>query len=188
MEEERRLCYVGMTRARRNLYLVRTFRRTLFGSSDTREPSRFLGDIPSELIEGAPVRVAVSRGSGRWASPPMTREERRKLISRRRASVQQAMARRTALEAPDGAGARRDLARGGNRGASRARAGEDAPNREGRLVEISFHPGESVVHPIFGLGTVISSKLVDDDEEVTVAFEGRGVKRLMASYAKLQKS
>jgi len=44
-----------------------------------------------------------------------------------------------------------------------------------------------VTHSVFGTGTVISSKVVGDDEEVAVAFEGRGVKRLMASFAKLMR-
>ena len=52
--------------------------------------------------------------------------------------------------------------------------------------ELAFHPGQSVKHPIFGKGTVVSSKVSGDDEEVTVAFEGRGVKRLLSSYAKLE--
>ena len=43
------------------------------------------------------------------------------------------------------------------------------------------------MHPLFGTGTVIESRVTGDDEEVTVAFEGRGIKRLMASYAKLAK-
>jgi DNA helicase-2/ATP-dependent DNA helicase PcrA len=51
MEEERRLCYVGMTRAKDRLYLVRAFRRTVMGSSAPSLPSRFLRDIPPELIE-----------------------------------------------------------------------------------------------------------------------------------------
>ncbi len=52
MEEERRLCYVGITRAKERVYLVYAFRRTLFGDSEVREPSRFLEDIPPHLIEG----------------------------------------------------------------------------------------------------------------------------------------
>ncbi len=52
MEEERRLCYVGVTRAKERLYLLRTFRRTLYGESEVREPSRFLYDIPTHLIQG----------------------------------------------------------------------------------------------------------------------------------------
>ena len=49
MEEERRLCYVGITRAKQRLYLVRSFRRTLMGSSNVNKPSRFLEDIPGHL-------------------------------------------------------------------------------------------------------------------------------------------
>lgn len=53
MEEERRLCYVGITRAKRRVYLVRAFRRNMMGGSDVNAPSRFLKDIPSELTCGA---------------------------------------------------------------------------------------------------------------------------------------
>jgi len=52
MEEERRLCYVGVTRAKQRLYLIHTFRRTLYGESEMREPSRFLHDIPPNLLKG----------------------------------------------------------------------------------------------------------------------------------------
>ncbi len=57
MEEERRLCYVGITRAKERLYLLHTFRRTLWGRTEVSEPSRFLDDIPEELIEGKPAQV-----------------------------------------------------------------------------------------------------------------------------------
>jgi DNA helicase-2/ATP-dependent DNA helicase PcrA len=49
MEEERRLCYVGLTRARERLYLARAFRRTIWGSSQHNPPSRFLKDIPDDV-------------------------------------------------------------------------------------------------------------------------------------------
>jgi len=52
MEEERRLCYVGITRAKQRVYLVRAFRRSLMGSSTVNRPSRFLEDIPPHLISG----------------------------------------------------------------------------------------------------------------------------------------
>lgn len=52
MEEERRLCYVGITRAKQRVYLVRAFRRSLWGSSTVNKPSRFLEDIPRHLITG----------------------------------------------------------------------------------------------------------------------------------------
>jgi len=52
MEEERRLCYVGITRAKKRVYLVRAFRRSFMGSSAINQPSRFLQDIPPHLISG----------------------------------------------------------------------------------------------------------------------------------------
>ncbi|MBA7686632.1 DNA helicase II [subsurface metagenome] len=52
MEEERRLCYVGITRAKQRVYLMRAFRRSLRGSSTVNKPSRFLEDIPQRLISG----------------------------------------------------------------------------------------------------------------------------------------
>jgi len=52
MEEERRLCYVGVTRAKQKVYLVRAFRRSLMGSTAVNRPSRFLNDIPQHLISG----------------------------------------------------------------------------------------------------------------------------------------
>jgi DNA helicase-2/ATP-dependent DNA helicase PcrA len=53
LEEERRLCYVGITRAKKRLYLLHTFRRILFGRDELSEPSRFLRDIPARLFQGA---------------------------------------------------------------------------------------------------------------------------------------
>jgi DNA helicase-2/ATP-dependent DNA helicase PcrA len=50
LEEERRLCYVGITRAKQRVYLVRAFRRSLMGSSTVNKPSRYLSDIPQHLI------------------------------------------------------------------------------------------------------------------------------------------
>ena len=73
MEEERRLCYVGITRAERKLYLVHTFRRTLYGNQVVNEPSRFIRDLPKHLIQGHP--PAPSRPAGnvpsplRWSAP-----------------------------------------------------------------------------------------------------------------------
>jgi len=52
LEEERRLCYVGITRAQQRVYLLHTYRRNLFGGSEATLPSRFLQDIPRQLISG----------------------------------------------------------------------------------------------------------------------------------------
>ncbi|MBC7261544.1 MAG: UvrD-helicase domain-containing protein [Chloroflexi bacterium] len=68
MEEERRLCYVGMTRAKRRLYLVHTFRRTRFGNQATSKPSRFLRDIPSRLIQGTSIPARLKAESAQPSS------------------------------------------------------------------------------------------------------------------------
>jgi len=61
MEEERRLCYVGITRAKKRLYLLRSYRRSLFGGSTANPPSRFLQDISPHLISPR----------GLWAESPI---------------------------------------------------------------------------------------------------------------------
>jgi len=183
MEEERRLCYVGITRAKEHLYLLRAFRRTLYGNSEVREASRFLQDIPVELLEGHVVRGGVALGRGGAATTLAGREQRRELIARRRASIQQAIVQRQGSAEAERPG-RRPIEQ-----LSRVSvAGEPEDTKPPRKpLQPSFRPGEVVIHAVFGSGTVISSQVVGDDEEVTVAFEGRGVKRLMASFAKLQR-
>lgn len=70
LEEERRLCYVGLTRAQERLYLSYAFCRTMWGDDDVRSPSRFLSEIPQELLTGAFSRPRKStrraRSSARW--------------------------------------------------------------------------------------------------------------------------
>ncbi|GIK38881.1 MAG: DNA helicase [Chloroflexota bacterium] len=75
MEEERRLAYVGLTRAKDRLYLVRAFRRSSYGFDEPTAPSRFLADIPPELLEDNSQRK-------RPGSPFTTRQEARQLSSR----------------------------------------------------------------------------------------------------------
>ena len=134
MEEERRLCYVGITRAKERVYLLHTFRRTMYGESQVGEPSRFITDIPDHLIAGrgeAQTALDKEERSYRWqAQWPVT----------------------------------------------------SAPAVTGQ-----FETGDRVRHRIFGEGIVIESKVTGADEEVTVAFEGKGIKRLLASFAKLEK-
>jgi DNA helicase-2/ATP-dependent DNA helicase PcrA len=66
LEEERRLCYVGMTRAREQLCLTYAEVRRMYGSENHSRPSRFLNEIPSELIQEVRPRMQVQRP---WASP-----------------------------------------------------------------------------------------------------------------------
>jgi len=62
-----------------------------------------------------------------------------------------------------------------------------AQTESGPSVTGQFETGDRVRHPNFGEGIVIESRIVESDEEVTVAFEEKGIKRLLASFAKLEK-
>jgi DNA helicase-2/ATP-dependent DNA helicase PcrA len=140
-----------VTRAKERLYLLRTFRRTLYGESEVREPSRFLHDIPSHLVQG------------RESSPRP-----------RQASL--------------------DMKPGRYLGRSQATVRPFSPvelrPREEQHPKPStpgFETGDQVRHEVFGQGVVIECKAAGDDWQVTVAFAGVGLKRLMASMAPMEK-
>ncbi|MBN1190487.1 MAG: UvrD-helicase domain-containing protein [Dehalococcoidales bacterium] len=135
MEEERRLCYVGITRARRRIYLVHAFRRTLMGKSTVNKSSRFLQDIPGNLIAGGDV----------WKA------EESRIGSDYLAGAAAASRPSPALSLPD------------------------------------LKAGDRVRHSQFGEGVVVSCSPRAGDSEVTVAFNGAGVKKLLLSFAKLDK-
>ena len=147
MEEERRLFYVGVTRAQDRLYLSHTFRRTMYGSSDLGEASRFLSDIPARFTVDAD-----KMGPTSTRKPLQTR-------------LTLATSRYAALR-PDG----RTLSR-----------------QDGARKESPFSTGDKVAHASFGEGTVIQVEQHGSDWDVTVAFEGRGIKTLAASFAHLEK-
>ncbi len=149
LEEERRLLYVGMTRARRRLYLCYAFKRTSFGRANLSTPSRFLADIPRGLVKPPVRRPTAPAQSSMFSS--------RSALGDRRSSPSDGLPRSS----------------------SRPRA---APPPEA----ISFFSGQRVRHAVFGEGLVISSKLVDGDEEVTVRFADRE-RRLLATFARLER-
>jgi DNA helicase-2/ATP-dependent DNA helicase PcrA len=135
LEEERRLCYVGITRAKQRVYLVYAFRRNIMGSSMVSKPSRFLKDIPQHLIVP----------NYRWQG-----EE-----SQVMPAVYSWNKTKTPIPRPS-------------------------------LVE--FKAGDHVCHAQFGEGVVVSCQPVKDDKEVIVAFgRGVGIKKLLLSFAGLEK-
>jgi DNA helicase-2/ATP-dependent DNA helicase PcrA len=134
LEEERRLCYVGVTRAKQRVYLLHTYRRSLFGLSGSTKRSRFLEDIPPHLITC----------KGLW-------EEEEK---------EEEFTPVTALYS------------------------KPAPKP---FSTIRLQIGDHVHHKVFGDGVVINCSSNKDDQEVTVAFEAAGVKRLLLSLAPLEK-
>jgi DNA helicase II / ATP-dependent DNA helicase PcrA len=139
MQEERRLFYVGITRAKDRLYLVDSLNRNAFGYSEPTIQSRFLDDIPLDLLE----------------------------------------------ERLEGGRSRRIGVRAGFQGNQWQRQDAAKPNYT-RLNQSRFHPGSRVNHAIWGEGMVLNSRNQDDDEVVDIFFQDIGLKRVVASLAKLQ--
>ena len=161
LEEERRLCYVGITRAKDRCYLTYARRRTLFGRTNMNPPSRFLMELPSEGVELRGNVETEERDS--WAELDWERDRVR--------YEERKQARRDAMLA----------------GLPAAWSGRAAKLRV-VAGDTSFRAGDRVRHPSLGEGMVVSSVARDDDEEVTVAFPDKGVKKLMASFAKLARA
>lgn len=136
MEEERRLAYVGITRAGDRLYLLRAYRRFVMGGHISHPASRFLGDIPPRLLRRPGER------------PPRSYME-------------------TATAPPE--------------------PEEDSGAREKPAAEPGWTPGDTAVHPTFGPGTVISVDQRRSGTELTIAFDGRGIKRISLSYVSLSR-
>ncbi len=184
MEEERRLCYVGVTRARERLYLTYTFRRTIYGNQQLSEPSRFLHDIPEHLLrrpggqrDGRP--SALHRPAApRPPAAPQPQRWRRPVLT---------PAQQPAPRAPQQTGGRPPVEEPPPRRKNLPEPPTAEIGRSSGPAQQLYRSGDRVSHPTFGQGTVISSTLVEGDEEVTVAFEGRGIKRLLASFAKMEK-
>ena len=185
MEEERRLCYVGITRAKERLYLVNAFRRAHYGSSEAGEPSRFLADIPRELIAGPGGQGAsaatLTPTRGRFAAQDEDDDR-----PARQSSIEDEFVARPPRRRVDATPRRRSTVEDD---ASPLRSRADAAPR--RLVKaethLEFKAGDKVAHSTFGEGVVVSSKASGADEEVEVAFVGKGVKRLIVRYAGLKK-
>ncbi len=172
MEEERRLLYVGITRAMQRLYLVYAFRRTVFGNAVPNKPSRFLKEIPSNLIRGREQKapsVTTSGQLGMFSSNSATKWNSGGSSSASSSSGRSSPNSNNRL----GLGATRP-------GSSSGKASSEGD-------KLQFKAGDKVTHPKFGKGMVVSSKISGGDEEVAVAFDGQGVKRLMASFANLQR-
>ncbi len=140
LEEERRLCYVGMTRARTRLVLTSAARRRVFGDYQTTEPSRFLEEIPQELIEVAP---GTATGQG---------------------SLHQHYEFRTD---PYGRGSRTG---GRPKPREDAAPPPFRYEEEDQSSSPTLRPGARVRHAQFGLGTVVSVERLDDDARLVVRF------------------
>ena len=158
LEEERRLCYVGITRAMERLYLTHAWSRTLFGGTQYNPPSRFLDEIPARLVEAIeqrrPSRGGRTYGSGGYGSRGAGIEANKDRI------VERAL-------------------RGSSGGTGPAKHGAEA---------LGLKVGDDVVHATFGEGVILLIEGEGDKAETVIRFPGIGEKRLLLSWAPIKKA
>jgi DNA helicase-2/ATP-dependent DNA helicase PcrA len=159
LEEERRLAYVGLTRARERLYVSRAVLRSAWGAPVHNPASRFLDELPVDLVDWR--RTAAEQTS--WSRPDLgSRFGAGSLTGRGRQQMQSRFGT---------AAARADASR-------KAMAGRAVPNLD---------PGDRVQHDAFGLGTVISVEGAGEGAVASIDFGSDGVKRLLLRYAPVER-
>ena len=158
LEEERRLAYVGITRARERLYISRAVVRSAWGAPSHNPGSRFLDELPVDLVDWRRTEAAQTRG----AAPDL---------------ASGSLARR--LGAPTAAGRR-------NFSSAAARADAAAKAKPAREIP-SLEPGDRVVHDTFGMGTVVAVEGAAEKSVASIDFGSEGVKRLLLRYAPVEK-
>ena len=181
MEEERRACYVGITRAQRKLYLTHARQRMLYGHTQNFPPSTFLAEIPSEYLDE-------QKSAFGWEDEPIYRRQGRQQpdyfhprASQMGHGVHFQGKPQSALEA-FAALKKRQAAVAGT-GQQRPAAGVIRPD-----LSIEWHPGDKVKHGKWGIGTIVSVKGSGEETELKIAFPGQGVKGLMQKYAPITRA
>ena len=160
LEEERRLAYVGLTRARERLYVSRAVMRSAWGAPAHNPASRFLDELPVDLVEWR--RTAAEQTS--WGRPDLSRGG-------------------SGLGTLTGRGRQQMQSRFGT---ASARADASKKAMAGRAIP-SLDPGDRVQHDSFGLGTVISVEGAAENAVASIDFGSEGVKRLLLRYAPVEK-
>ena len=167
IEEERRLVYVGMTRARKSLTLTRAVYRRVFGNEQQLRaslPSRFLNEIPSELVETVRGSMAEIGATRRYEPDPEYSYSPEEFLRRVRGKP-----------APSAPLPRRPSTPSPSFGRSAMKRGANADPLLGQKVR----------HPEYGVGTVVGVEGEDDDRKLAVTFPGRGTKKFIERYAQL---
>jgi DNA helicase-2/ATP-dependent DNA helicase PcrA len=201
LEEERRLCYVAITRAQQQLYITHAMQRRIFGEESITEPSRFLNELPLELLQN----LSLGPSWLGFAERPETRNNREAAAALRGEpsrpvkktsnyagktynsvdGVREFFNRRTGS-----AGGEREPARDGYKRA----VGEHSSKRDRTAGEpvvlsgVEFRVGVRVRHAKYGTGVVLRSEGAGDDAKLTVSFPGYGQKKFVAKFAALEKA
>ncbi|MDQ1147953.1 DNA helicase-2/ATP-dependent DNA helicase PcrA [Bacillus sp. SORGH_AS 510] len=160
MEEERRLAYVGITRAEKSLFITNAQMRTLFGRTNMNPASRFIAEIPEDLIEGVELerRMNTPFGSGGRTFGGSSSS-----FGQSKSSFSTPATPRKPVMRPVSA------ASGGD--------------------EIGWKVGDKAEHGKWGIGTVVSVKGQGEGTELDIAFPSpAGIKRLLAKFAPIKKA
>jgi len=213
IEEERRLAYVAMTRAERNLYITHAVKRRVYGEELASEPSQFLNEMPLELIED------LSRGRS-WLSfarrsqplseaggslqyeydEEMPRSEDAGVGDSNRISARRPAGRYSgktydSVESVEEFFRKRNQQLGGfqvQSPKSKVQSHSAAPGRpapgERHATPQPFMPGSYVRHSKYGRGLVLRREGSGDQIKLTVSFPGYGAKKLVEKYAGLEQA
>jgi DNA helicase-2/ATP-dependent DNA helicase PcrA len=155
LEEERRLAYVGITRAKKKLYLTNAVSRLLYGRIQRNKPSRFVEEIDPKLLD--------EEGGQMNDNVPFSKKAATMGTYRQRTSKKHTY---------------RDA---GKRVKPITNTGTGAD-------KVSWKVGDKVTHKKWGQGTVVKVNGSGNDMELDIAFPAKGVKRLLASFAPIQKA
>ena len=162
LEEERRLAYVGITRAKKKLYLISSQQRMLYGQTSRNMPSRFLREIPSSVIDDQSV---VARRSTGFTSAHSGFSSGARGGSSYTSSSKIGSARQSS-----------------NSAHKFGQAGNAAQKSN-----VDYKVGDTVSHESFGTGTILTITPMGGDMLLEVAFDKAGTKKMMANYARLEK-
>lgn len=157
LQEERRLAYVGITRAKEKLYIIHSNERMIYGSTTHNRVSRFVNEIPTELVD-----ITSANTETYFTSSPKTGNA--SLRTSKSPYLDNTFARANSF----------------------ANKTYSSPQKS-NVSAIKFNVGDSVVHKVFGKGVVVSSQAVSNDAILEIAFEKAGTKKLMANFAKIEK-
>jgi len=206
LEEERRLAYVGFTRAMRHLYLVRARRRSVFGETQYTEPSRFLEDIPEDLLatrknpagstktqsRTAIARQQANRDDDDFNQDPYGYQESGRVFGRGTPPQYTPKAPLRLPSTPRTESSSFTVPPSAAKSKSNISSWEEAKKKQeaaaAKPKQAQFKPGDRVHHNIFGTGVILKSEMEGNTEFVEVQFRGEhGKKRLSMDFAKLEK-
>ena len=172
-EEERRLCYVAITRAKKHLFITNTKKRTLYGSTTYSTPSRFIDEIPEKLLSETSIENKENKGTrnnqNTWLDSEYKRVETY-LSNRNRVSENIERKVRPSI----GVSVDSFL---------KNLAGNNQVKSNNTL---KYKVGMEVKHKKFGIGIIENIEPEGDDFKLEIMFDGSGFKRLMANYTPLE--